>query len=250
MRTKDQFIWGINPVKEALKANQRGIQRIYVTKGRQGSDIAEIKAVARANSIEVIELSRQELDKITKLGKHQGVAAKANALPEIQLSELLESAFSKTKSPLFVLLDCIEDPRNLGAIVRSGLAFGIDGLIYPKDRSADISSVAIKAAAGAVEYVPVVKVTNLVRAMEQMKETGVWLAGTDAEAENPIWAMKMAGPLALVIGGEGKGLRRLVKEKCDFLVSIPIIAPAESLNASVAAAVCLYEIHRQRSLVK
>ncbi len=240
------YIYGIQPVKESLLAGRRKIHCLFISVGRHGEAIENIKEIAEKLDIPIKIIDRIEIEKLVKHKKHQGVVAKVEPLQEISLDDLIETSKQSSQDPLLVVLDCIEDPRNLGAISRSCLAFGAHCIIIPKDRSADISATAIKASAGALEYLPFIKVTNLARTIEVLKNNGIWIVGTEMKASTTIWDADLRGPLCLVIGGEGKGMRRLIREKCDFTVSIPINAGINSLNASTAASICLYEIIRQR----
>ncbi|WP_067928191.1 23S rRNA (guanosine(2251)-2'-O)-methyltransferase RlmB [Alicyclobacillus shizuokensis] len=233
---------GRRPVLEALKAG-RPISRIVVAEGAEGGSLQEILARARRAGIVVQRAPRASLARLAGV-QHQGVVAYAAAHTYAEFDEVLAPRPGST--PLLVLLDGVADPHNLGAILRTADATGVQGVVVAKRRSAPLSEVVAKAAAGALEYVPVARVSNLVQAMERLKSAGYWLVGTDVAAETGYTQVDYTGPTAVVIGAEGKGLSRLVKEHCDYLVRLPMQGSVQSLNASVAAGVLLYEVVRQR----
>lgn len=234
---------GRNPVMEALKSG-RTIEKILVLRDGEGS-IRKIAAMAREAQVQVQFVDKQVLERIAGGGSHQGIIAYVSAYAYCELEDLLQIAKDKNEDPFVILLDGLEDPHNLGAIMRTANAAGAHGIIIPNRRSASLNETVAKASAGAIEYVPVAKVSNLVQTMEWLKERGVWLAACDMDGETYHQA-KLTGSLGLVIGGEGNGVGRLVKEHCDFIVSIPMKGQISSLNASNAAAVLMYEILRQR----
>ncbi len=239
-------LFGINPVREALKAG-RPIQRILIAdQRRNGPDVQEILRLAKESGIEVRMTSRDMLDRETSLGVHQGVVAFAAARAYANLDEMLEIPAKRGEMPLFLILDGVEDPRNLGAILRTADATRVHGVIIPERRAAGLGETVAKAAAGALEYIPVTAVVNVVNTVETLKQSGMWVVGAEAGCETVYWDADFVRPLAIVIGGEGKGIRRLVKEHCDYLVSLPLAGNISSLNVSVATGALLYEIMRQR----
>jgi 23S rRNA (guanosine2251-2'-O)-methyltransferase len=243
MTDKQQdLVVGRHPVLEALKAN-RPINKIVVAEGAEGGSLAEILARAKAAGVVVQWVPRASLARLGGVN-HQGVIAYVAAHRYVELEDVL--ADTKGQAPLLVLLDEVHDPYNFGAILRTAEATGVQGVVIPKRRSVALTGVVAKASAGAVEYVPVARVGNLVQAMERLKQAGYWIVGTDVEAKDLYTQVDYTGPTAVVIGAEGKGLGRLVKEHCDFLVRLPMQGRVQSLNASVAAGVLLYEVVRQR----
>lgn len=242
----DQII-GRNPVMEALRSG-RPVHKLLVSQGASKGSVLEILGVARDRRIQVEEVTRQHLDKLTGSANHQGVVALAAAREYAEVEDILRSARERGEDPFIVILDEIEDPRNLGAILRTAEAAGVHGVIIPKRRAVGLTPAVAKASAGAVEYVPVARVTNLVQAIAELKEAGCWIAGSDGAADQLVWEADLKGPLGIVIGSEGKGIGRLLREKCDFLVKFPMRGRIGSLNASVAAALVCYEVVRQRAV--
>lgn len=241
-----ELIWGIHPVMETLKSSPRAIREILVDRSRPDPKVEEIVRLAEKNGV---SLSYTSLEKhgISDEMRHQGVAALIASFSTISLDELLIKARAVSGAPLLLALDGIQDPHNLGAIIRTALAAGVQGLIITKDRAAPLSGTAAKSSAGAIAILPICRVTNLVAALKKIKENGLWIFGTAMDGAQPIYQTDFSLPLCMVIGGEGKGLRPLVRENCDFLVSIPMQGDFNSLNASVAAGVVLFEVVRQRS---
>jgi 23S rRNA (guanosine2251-2'-O)-methyltransferase len=233
---------GIHAVREAL-ASSRPLERVVVAHGRRGERMQEIIDLARRRGIPVRFEQKEQIDRLAENSHHQGVIAFSAAKPVVTLEDLLESA---RRPGLIVLLDGVEDPRNLGAIVRTALAAGADGLVIPERRAAGLSETVAQTSAGALEHLPVAQVKNLARAMEEMKAAGYWLVGLDERAAQPHTAVDYTGPVALIAGGEGQGLRELTRKLCDFVVAIPTTGPVRSLNVSVAAGVALFEAVRQR----
>lgn len=236
---------GRNPVIEALKAGS-DIDKIYIAIGSSGS-LGHIIGLARQHGIAVSELPRRELDKRTRTGNHQGVIAICSAIKYATVDDILEIAKQKGEDPFVIILDSIEDPHNLGAIIRSANASGAHGVIITKHRSATLTAVVAKTSAGAIEYTPVAKVTNLAQTLDYLKNKGLWIYGAAAGEANIYTSTDMSGPIALVIGNEGRGMSSLVTTRCDFLISIPMHGEIESLNASVASSLLMYEIVRQRA---
>jgi 23S rRNA (guanosine2251-2'-O)-methyltransferase len=234
------IIYGINPVLEALRAGRvRGMR----VSDRAGDRLRQVLAVAGEQGIAVRRVSGDVLDRETQGGVHQGVVAEVEDLTEYSLGDLVRGARG---TPLLVVLDGIEDPHNLGAILRTADAAGADGVVLQSRRSAALGGAAAKASAGAVAHIRIAQVVNVARAIEELKELGVWSVGLSGEATTPYDSIDFTVPTALVLGAEGDGLRRLVRERCDFLASIPMLGHVDSLNVSVAAGVTLFEAVRQR----
>jgi 23S rRNA (guanosine2251-2'-O)-methyltransferase len=238
------MLFGVHPVLEAMRAGKRRIFSVFLAKNRQGEAAALIENEALRLGISP---KRAEEDFFKSLPPgHQGIAARTGPLPTVDVEDIIGQA-ALSGQPLFVVFcDGVEDPRNLGAIVRTALCAGVHGIVLPSRRSAPLSPVVSKASAGALEHLPLAVVPNLVRAMEAAKKAGAWIFGAAADAKTSYWDADLAGPLALVIGGEGSGLGRLVREHCDLVLTIPQSGPVTSLNASVAGALLLYETLRQR----
>ncbi len=240
-------IEGKNPVVEALKAG-RPISKILLDKDIRGHGAAEqITGLSKSQGIEVEYVDRQTLDKQSSTGMHQGVIALAAAKKYIDLRDLLAISEAKKEPALYLVLDGIEDPHNLGAILRTADATGIHGVVIRERRAVGITPAVARASAGAVEYVPVAIVANIAQTVETLKKTGVWTVGIDMAGETNFSNIDFKLPTAIVIGGEGKGLSDLVRRRCDFIASIPMKGQISSLNASVAAAVVMYEALRQRT---
>ncbi|GAB6158618.1 23S rRNA (guanosine(2251)-2'-O)-methyltransferase RlmB [Desulfotomaculum varum] len=242
-----EIIAGRNPVREALRAG-RPINKILAAKGTAAGPLAEILHLAREKNIPVQMVERAHLDKLNQGISHQGVIAFAAARGYVEVEDILATAHARGQDPFIVLLDEINDPHNLGAILRTVDAAGAHGVIIPQRRSVALTSAVARASAGAVEYVPVARVTNLDQTIRQLQEKGLWVVGADMAGPQVYWQAKLTGPLLLVIGGEGKGIGRLIKERCDMLVRLPMAGRVGSLNASVAAALLIYEVVRQRGL--
>jgi 23S rRNA (guanosine2251-2'-O)-methyltransferase len=236
---------GIHAVREALAA-RRPLQSVVIAKGRHGDRLEEIVHLARANGVPVRFEERPQVDRTAGARDHQGVVAFLASKATESLEDLLAAGRAK-QARLLVLLDGIEDPHNLGAILRTALAAGTGGVVIPERRAAGLTDAAVRASAGAAAHLPVARVTNLARAIEQIKEAGYWIVGLDERAEKYYTDIDLTGAIALVLGGEGKGLHQLVKKLCDFVVSIPTQGPVRSLNVSVAAGVVLFEVVRQRA---
>jgi 23S rRNA (guanosine2251-2'-O)-methyltransferase len=238
---------GIHAVKEALEA-QRPIDRIAIAKGRQDTRVEEIVQLARKQGVPVRFEDRAQLDRIADSKDHQGVVALAAARRAATLEDILARANGNHGGMgLIVLLDGVEDPHNLGAIVRTTLAAGAHGVVIPERRAAGLTDTVARASAGALEYLPVAKVTNLVRTMEELKEAGYWLVGLDEDGDKNYTEVDYTSPTGIVLGSEGKGLHELTRKRCDFVVKLPTVGPVKSLNVSVAAGVVLFEALRQRS---
>jgi len=242
--------YGIHAVRVLLTRQPQRVRRVLLAGGRDAGRLAEIRALAQKAGLQVGAADDALLDKLAEGGRHQGAVAEILPQaedPETQLEEALESAAG---APLLLVLDGVQDPHNLGACLRSADAAGVAAVIVPRDRAAGMTPVVRKVAAGAAETVPLVAVVNLARTLRQLKERGIWLVGTDDTADKALYEADLKGPLALVMGSEGEGLRRLTRECCDLLVSIPMAGAVESLNVSVATGVVLFEAVRQRSAKK
>ena len=243
-------IFGINPVIEVLRAG-RAVQRLLIAEQRKSDrDVEEIIRLAKGRGIEVRMTTRDALNREAPNALHQGVIALAAAREYATLDDILQIPAQKGQTPLFLILDGVEDPRNLGAILRTTEATGVHGVVIPERRAAGLTETAAKAAAGALEYVPVVKVVNIVNTIEDLKKAGVWVVGAEAGGDMVYWEADFVRPTAIVLGGEGKGIRRLVGEHCDYMVSLPLMGKINSLNVSVATGALLYEVMRQRRMKK
>ena len=236
---------GRNPVMEALKAD-RDVDKLLVGKGLEGS-IVKIIGMAKDKGIPIIYSDKPALDRVAGSGNHQGVIAYVSSYEYKELEDVLALAKERNEDPFVIILDGLEDPHNLGAIMRTAECAGAHGILIPKRRNVGLTETVAKASAGAIEYVPVVRVTNIARSIEQLKEEGLWIAACDMGGQN-YYEANLTGGLGIVIGSEGFGISRLVKEKCDFTVSMPMVGKITSLNASNAAAVLMYEVRRQRNL--
>jgi len=245
MEGATEYIGGRNPVLEALRSG-RTVDTIYLAAGLRESGVRELLRLARERGAVVQEVPRPKLDDLLGGANHQGVVARISPYAYWELDDLLARVGQGGNPPFLLLLDGIEDPHNLGAVLRTGDAVGVDGVIIPKRRSVGVTPTVVKVSTGAVEHVPVVRVNNMVRCIETLQGHGIWVVGSDAAAEQLYTEVDYDGPVALVIGGEGKGLSRLVREKVDFLVRLPMVGHVNSLNAAVAASVLMYEVLRQR----
>ena len=244
MRYKEQTIEGRNAVLEAFRSGKT-IDKLYILDGCQDGSISNIKREARRQDTIINFVTKERLDQLSSTGHHQGVIAQAAAYSYATVEEMLETAREKGEDPFLILLDNIEDPHNLGAIIRTANLAGAHGVIIPKRRAAGLTAVVARASAGALNYTPVAKVTNLTAAIKELKEKGLWFVCADMGGET-MYELKLTGPIGLVIGNEGEGVSRLVREACDFTASIPMKGNIDSLHASVAAGVLAYEIVRQR----
>jgi len=236
------WLTGFHAVEEALAAG-RALDRIVIARGRHGERMEAVVQSAKARNIPVRFEDRSQLERLAGTREHQGIVALAAAKPAVELEDLLAA---RQGQGLLVLLDGIEDPHNLGAIIRTSLAAGAHGVVIPERRAAGLSETVERASAGALAHLPVARVKNLVRAMEEIKEAGYWLVGLDERAEKRYTQVDLKGSVGIVLGGEGEGLHELTRKRCDFLVSLPTTGPVRSLNVSVAAGVMLFEVLRQR----
>jgi len=241
-----EMIAGKNPVLEALRSG-REINKVWIAEGVKKTGIQELIDLAKEQGVLVQFVPKQKIDKLAE--NHQGIVASVAAYDYAELDDLFAAAKAKNEDPFFMILDELEDPHNLGSIMRTADAIGVHGIIIPKRRAVGLTAVVAKASTGAIEHVPVVRVTNLAQTVDELKERGVWIAGTDAKGSQDYRNMDATLPLALIIGSEGKGMSRLLKDKCDFLYHLPMIGHVTSLNASVAAALLMYEVYRKRQEV-
>ena len=245
-----RFVYGVNPVLEALKAHPRDVMRVMLERGKEGRRSQGADRVAQAAveaGVHVEDVPQGELAHRSRSGVHQGVGAE---LAEFRYAELEDLLARATRPALLLVLDGVTDPQNLGALIRSAHAFGVHGVVVPKDRAAGVTPAAFKAAAGALEHCPVARVTNLARALEQVKEQGIWTVALAAEGDKELGEVDLTVPTALVLGSEGSGVRPLVRKTCDHLARIPIAGQVGSLNVAAAGAVALYEVARQRAARK
>jgi 23S rRNA (guanosine2251-2'-O)-methyltransferase len=240
-------IAGRQPILEALKARQ-SIQKIYVQHGTGGPAIQQIKDLAREYRVPVAEADRERIAELAGELPSQGVIAVLSEKEYVEAFELVAMAKARGEIPFLVVLDEIEDPHNLGALIRTAECAGVHGVIIAKHHAAAVTATVAKTSAGASAHMPIARVANIAQTLDELKESGCWIVGTDAEAERTHYEHDYSGPLVIVVGSEGRGMRRLVKEKCDFLVKIPLFGKIGSLNASVAGAVILYEAVRHRTV--
>lgn len=239
-------IEGRNAVIEAFRSG-KPIDRVYILDGCQDGPVLTIKREARKQDTQIKYVARERLDQMSETGKHQGVIACAAAYEYADIEDMFQLAEKRGEAPFFFLLDNIEDPHNLGAIIRTANLAGAHGVIIPKNRAAGLTATVARTSAGALNYTPVARVTNLAAAIEELKKRGLWFVCADMQGTR-MYDLNLKGPIGLVIGSEGEGVGRLVKEKCDMVASIPMKGDIDSLNASVAAGVLAYEIVRQRMI--
>jgi 23S rRNA (guanosine2251-2'-O)-methyltransferase len=240
---------GIHAVREALEAG-RAFDRIIIARGRQDTRVEEIVQLARGRNITVRFEERSQIDRLAASKDHQGIVALVAARAAATLDDILEAANAgagRGEKGLIVLLDGVEDPHNLGAVIRTALAAGAHGVVVPERRAAGLTDTVSRASAGALAHMPVAKVTNLARSMEELKEAGYWLIGLDESADKSYTQADFTSPVGIVLGGEGNGMHELTRKRCDFVVSLPTVGPVKSLNVSVAAGVVLFEVLRQRT---
>ncbi|MCF6465862.1 23S rRNA (guanosine(2251)-2'-O)-methyltransferase RlmB [Clostridium sp. Cult2] len=240
----EQYIIGRNPVLEVLKSGKE-IEKIYVARGELKGSINKIIGVAKDRNIIIQQVDKNKLNQIAQGSPHQGVVALVTPYVYFSIDDMLKRAEKLDEPPFLIILDGIEDPHNLGAIIRTAECGGAHGIIIPKRRSAHVTSAVYKSSAGAVEHMMIAKVNNISDTIETLKDKGLWIYGADIDGEEYYFSTEFRGPIALVIGSEGKGISRLVKEKCDFLVKIPMKGKVSSLNASNAASILIYEVVKQ-----
>jgi len=243
---ENDIIEGRNAVIEALRAG-RAIDKIFIAKGDVDKTLGHIASRAREQGVVVVEADRRKLDFMSRTKAHQGVVALAAVRDYCEVADILAVAEERGEAPFVIVCDEISDPHNLGAIIRTAECVGAHGVVIPKRRSAGLTAIVGKASAGAAEYMAIARVANIPSALKELKEAGLWVYGTAADGASPLWSTDLTGPIALVIGSEGDGMGRLVRESCDFVLSLPMKGRLNSLNASAAAAVTMYEILRQRS---
>lgn len=246
MRYEEFTLEGRNAVMEAFRSGKT-IDRLFILEGSQDGPIKSILREARKTNCVISFVKKERLDQLSATGKHQGVIAYAAAYEYAEVDDILNLAREKNEPPFVIILDCIEDPHNLGAIIRTAHQAGAHGVIIPKRRAVGLTATVVKVSAGALNYLPVAKVTNLAATIDELKKKGLWFVCADMDGEL-MYKLNLKGPIGLVIGSEGEGVSRLVKEKCDFVAKIPMFGKVDSLNASVAAGIMAYEIVRQRMM--
>jgi len=240
----EQYICGRNPVLEVLKTDKE-VDKLYILKGELQGSINKIIGIAKDRNIIMQQVDKNKLDFLSDGNIHQGVVALVTSYEYSTIDEILNKAKEKNQPPFIIILDELEDPHNLGSIIRTAECAGVHGIIIPKRRSAQVNQTVYKSSAGAVEHMLVAKITNITNTIEELKDKGLWIYGADIDGKEYHFNTSLKGPIAIVIGNEGKGLSRLVKEKCDVLVKIPMQGQISSLNASNAAAILIYEVVRQ-----
>lgn len=241
---KDEWLIGKNPVIEALRSG-RSINKLFIGNYVNPNTIKDVQSLAKKSGVVIKRVPKQKLDQLVN-GKHQGIIAAVASYDYVTIDDLFLRAEEKEELPFFLLLDELEDPHNLGSILRTADATGVHGVIIPKNRAVGLTSVVAKTSAGAIEYVPVARVTNMAQTIEELKSRHVWVVGTEMEASEDYRELEGDLAIALVIGNEGKGISRLVLEKCDWTVKLPMKGQVSSLNASVASSILMYEVYRKR----
>ncbi len=243
-------LYGIHPVLEALKKRPRAVKSIHLA--RQGSDesLTQVRELAQKHGIGLRAVTQQELIQLTGSSQHQGIAAQAEPFPLSDIDDVIMRARRKNERCFFLVLDCVQDPQNTGSLIRSAVCCGAQAVIFPKDRAAGLTPAVAKASAGAIEHISLCRVVNIAQTLDTLRSSDIWVAGTVPEAGQSIYGFDFKRDLALVIGAEGPGMRRLVREKCDALLSIPMPGGFESLNASIAGAVVMFEALRQTQSTK
>lgn len=243
---QNELVEGRNAVMEALKVG-RAIDKLYISKGEVDKTLGHIASTARGKGVVVVECDRRKLDFMSQTHAHQGVIALCAVRDYCTVEDLFAVAEERGEAPFIIVCDEISDGHNLGAIIRTAECVGAHGVIIPKRRSAGLTAVVDKASAGAAEHMAIARVPNIPAALKELKDRGLWVYGTAADGQSDLWHTDFSGPIALVIGSEGDGMGRLVRENCDYIVSLPMKGKVSSLNASAAAAITMYEILRQRS---
>jgi len=245
-----ELIYGRNPIYECLRAQRRDVVKITLARGAQEKgSLADIVALAQKQRIPLQRVERQQLDALGKGINHQGVVAQVSGYPYASLDDILNLAKGRNQPAWLLVLDCLQDPQNLGTLLRTAEVVGVHGVVMPDRRATGVTPAVVSASSGASEHTLIAQVTNLARTMEELKRRDVWIAGLEDVPDAQIaWQADMSGPLALVVGSEGQGMRRLVRETCDFVVRLPARGQVNSLNAAVAGSVALYEIARQRKI--
>lgn len=245
---KTEILSGFHSVGEALAADRRRFSEMLIAEKRSGRRFSQLRDEAERRDIPIVDISFDRLSGLTESNHHQGIAARVSAYPYCGVEEILSTRGEDVPAVFLLILDSIVDPHNLGAMVRTALCAGVNGVVIPKDRSAAATPVVSRISAGALEHILIARVTNLARTLQMLKTQGLWIVGLAGQARAAVYELDLMAPLAMVIGGEEKGLRPLLKKQCDFLGAIPMAGPLDSLNASAAAAVALYEVRRQRSV--
>jgi 23S rRNA (guanosine2251-2'-O)-methyltransferase len=245
----NEVLYGRNAVREALRAGRRKIYKLILAQGTKETGIvADITTLANKGWVPIQRVERQQLDRLGDF-KHQGVAAEVSPYPYVELEETLAEADQDQEMPLLLMLDCLQDPQNFGALLRTAEIVGVHGVVIPKRRAVGITPAVVNSSAGATEHLLVARVTNLVRTMEELKSKGLWMLGLeDVPQAQPYHQSDLAMPLALVVGSEGRGMGRLVRESCDILIRLPMRGRISSLNVAVASSIALYEVWRQRGM--
>ncbi|MGM9923051.1 MAG: 23S rRNA (guanosine(2251)-2'-O)-methyltransferase RlmB [Bacillus sp. (in: firmicutes)] len=241
----EEFIIGRNPVLEALKS-ERDINKIWIAEGSQNGSMRQVINLAKEKNVLTQIVPKKKIDAMVD-GIHQGVVAAVAAYQYADLDDLFAVAEKRNEAPFFLILDEIEDPHNLGSIMRTADATGAHGIIIPKRRAVGLTATVAKASTGAIEYIPVARVTNLARTIEELQKRGLWIVGTDAKGSQDYRTLDGKMSIGVIIGSEGKGMSRILREKCDFLVHMPMVGRVTSLNASVAASLLMYEVYRKRN---
>ena len=250
MAKHDEVVFGIHAVNELIKRSPERFIELFILKGRDDERMLPIINLSRKHGIKAQIVNRKVLDEKSKGEQHQGVLARVTAgktFSEADLEDLIKQAQHKNEDAFFLILDGVTDPHNLGACLRNADAAGVHGIIVPKDNAARLTGTVRKVAVGAAETVPLIQVTNLARTMKSLQQQGIWIVGTAGETDTCLYDVKLSGPLALVMGAEDKGMRRLTRENCDQLVKLPMAGSVSSLNVSVATGICLFEVVRQRA---
>jgi 23S rRNA (guanosine2251-2'-O)-methyltransferase len=240
------IIHGLHPIYQALKTHSTPIKRIIISRGRNRRSLMEILRLAEQREISIQWADRDNLTRMAKTTSHQGILAEMDEFHYAELSDIVQRWKGTDEKAFLLIVDGVEDPQNLGGLIRTANAFGVHGVVIPKDRATPITPIVIKASVGAAFHTPIARVTNIASCLEFLKKRGVWILGAEAEAESPIYDCDVDLDLAIVIGSEGRGIRALVKKRCDFLASIPLHGEITSLNASVAGALVMYEVFRKR----
>lgn len=244
----NDIIFGIHPVESALQRHPERVDVLLLSEGRRDQRLNTLREKAEANGVRWRWVPKEKLDQLSQKGRHQGALLRCQPLPIRGERDLMSFLESLEQPPFLLVLDGVQDPHNLGACLRTASGVGVDAVVIPRDRSSPLTATVHRVASGAVESLPLFQVTNLARVLRMLKEAGVWLVGLDERGESDLYHTDLKGSLALVLGAEGQGLRRLSKEVCDLLIKIPMHGEVVSLNVSVAAGVCLYEALRQREL--
>jgi 23S rRNA (guanosine2251-2'-O)-methyltransferase len=242
-----EILYGRQPVRESLRARRRHLFRLVLAEGIRGGPVHEITRLAQQLGVPVQHADRRNLDALCQDGNHQGMALEVSGYAYVALPDLLDVARERAEDPFLLLLDHLQDPQNLGSLLRSAEAAGAHGIVIPRRRAAGVTPAVVRASAGASEHLSVALVTNLAQSMTELKDAGLWMAGLEGSPDaGPLFAADLTGPLGLVLGSEGQGLARLTRERCDFLLRLPMRGQVASLNAAIAGAIALYEARRQR----